>query len=122
MAKKRVFVIWTHPLFYESIRLLLDNEVDLVGSTSNHAEGNRDISELKPDVVIIETPEGLEDLGSETIAILQKGPKVIHLSLEDNELNVYLRQHKTMEEPSDLMHMILESRDLSPGDERDDHE
>jgi AmiR/NasT family two-component response regulator len=122
MTKKRVFVIWTHPLFYESIRLLLDKEVEIVGSTSDHAEGNREIAELKPDIVIIEALEGLKDLESETIAILQKGPKVIHLSLEDNELNVYLRQHKTMDEPTDLMQMILESADSSPEDESDDHE
>lgn len=122
MALKRVFVIWTHPLFYESIRLLLDNEVEIVGSTSDHAEGNQEIAELNPDVVIIEAQEGMKDLESETIAILQKGPKVIHLSLEDNELNVYLRQHKTMDKPTDLMQMILESSDLSPGDESEAHE
>lgn len=108
MARKRVYVIWTHPLFYESIRLLLDREVDLVGSSTNHAVGNRQISEMKPDVVIIETPKGMKDLETETIAILQEGPKVIHLSLEDNELNLYQRQHKTMDQSTDLMRMILE--------------
>ncbi len=122
MAKKRVFVIWTHPLFYESIRLLLNNEVDLVGSTDDHAKGDREIAELKPELVIIETPEGLEDLGAETFSILQKGPRVIHLSLENNELSLYLRQHKTMDEPSDLMQMILEGTDQSQADKGAAHE
>jgi len=122
MAKKRVFVIWTNPIFYESIRLLLNHEVDLVGSTDDHIKGDRKIAELKPEVVIMETPQGLEDLGAETISILQKGPRVIHLSLEDNELSLYLRQHKTMDEPSDLMQMILKGADQSQADKGDAHE
>ena len=122
MAKKRVFVIWTHPLFYESIRLLLNNEVDLVGSTDDHAKGDREIAELKPELVIIETPEGLEDLGAETFSILQKGPRVIHLSLENNELSLYLRQHKTMDEPSDLMQIILEGANQSQENKGAAHE
>lgn len=108
MAKHRVYVIWTHPLFYESIRLLLNQRVNLVGSSDDHAKASRDINKLKPEIVLIETPEGLEDLGEETISILQKGPKVIHLSLEDNELSMYLRHQKTMDAPSDLMQMILD--------------
>lgn len=122
MARKRVYLIWTHPLFYESLRLLLNHEVDLVGSTDDHAKADREIADLKPELVIIETPEGLEDLGAETISILQKGPRVIHLSLKDNELSLYLRQHKTMDEPSDLMQMILEGADPSQGDRGEAHE
>jgi DNA-binding NarL/FixJ family response regulator len=122
MARKRVYLIWTHPLFYESIRLLLNHEVDLVGSTDDHAKGDREIAELKPEVVIIETPAGLEGLGAETISILRKGPRVIHLSLEDNELSLYLRQHKTMDEPNDLMQIILEGTDQSQEEKGDAHE
>lgn len=122
MARKRVFVMWTHPLFYESIRLLLNQEVDLVGSTDDRAKGYLGIANLKPEVVIIETPAGQPDLGMETISILQKGPRVIHLSLEDNELSLYQRLHKTMHEPSDLMQVILEGETLSQEDKGDAHE
>jgi AmiR/NasT family two-component response regulator len=122
MARQRVFVIWTNPLFYESIRLLLSNEVDLVGSTDDHALGEREIAKLKPEVVIIETPEGLEDLEAETISILEKGARVIHLSLKDNELNLFSRQHKTMDEPNDLLQMILKGGDRNQDSNGNVHE
>lgn len=122
MARQRVFVIWTNPLFYESIRLLLSNEVDLVGSTDDHALGEREIAKLKPEVVIIETPEGLEDLEAETISILEKGARVIHLSLKDNELNLFSRQHKTMDEPNDLLQMILKGGDRNQDSNGNAHE
>lgn len=121
MTRRTVYIIWTHPLFYESIRTLLNHRVELVGSSEDHVRASQEINQLHPEIVIIEAPEGVEDLGEETISILRRGPKVIHLSLDDNELSLYLRQQKTMVEPGDLMQTILASADSLNPDQSAEH-
>jgi DNA-binding NarL/FixJ family response regulator len=108
MAGQRVFVIWTHSLFYEAVRQLLRHpQIELVGATSDHTAAPAEIGETKPDMVIIETLEGDELSSTETMNILREGPKVIRLSLSDNELSVYHRQKQTVADPGDLLRLIL---------------
>jgi DNA-binding NarL/FixJ family response regulator len=109
MAGQRVFVIWTHSLFHEAVRQLLRHPlIELVGATSDHATAQVEIAESKPDTVIIETPEGNELSSSETMTILREGPRVIRMSLSDNELSVYHRKHQTVADPGDLLRLILD--------------
>jgi AmiR/NasT family two-component response regulator len=115
MAALRVFVVWTHPLFHESVRLLLRHpEVDLVGATSDHNASYSQIVALKPDVVIIEKTEAEEQAETETISILRRGPRVVRLSLADNELSIYQRQHRTVAKAEDLVRVILEDGSEDP--------
>lgn len=108
MAGQRVFVIWTHSLFYEAVRQLLRHpNIELVGATSDHASAPTEIGETRPDTVIIETLEGNELSNTETMTNLREGRRVIRLSLSDNELSVYHRQNQTVGDPSDLLHLIL---------------
>lgn len=108
MQKKRVFVIWSHPLFLESIRLLLEqSEVELVGSTSDHEAARTQIETQTPDVVIIEQTDGEEAASLETISILRSGARVVRLSMDNNEISLYSREHTTAVQASDLAGLIF---------------
>jgi AmiR/NasT family two-component response regulator len=108
MATRRVFVIWTHPLFRETVSLLLRHPlVELVGTTNDHSAARSQIIKAQPDVVIIEQNNDDEHAGEETVAILQHGPKVVRLSLADNELSIYLRELRTVEKVADLVWLII---------------
>jgi AmiR/NasT family two-component response regulator len=109
MAGQRVFVIWSHSLFYEAVRQLLRHpQIDIVGATSDHSSAHAEIAKAKPDIVIIENPEHDEESSEETITILREGPKVIRLSLSDNELSIYHRQEQTIADAQDLLHLIIQ--------------
>jgi AmiR/NasT family two-component response regulator len=113
MKNCEVFVIWTNPLFLESIRALLKNpEIQLVGAGSNFSQAQKEISALQPNVVIIESSSDGPPTDYETLPILKSGSRVIQMSLDDNELNIFQHQHRTLAEAEDLLTMILEEGDL----------
>lgn len=110
MVGRRVFVIWKHPLFHEMIRLLLERyQVELVGATSDSASAQDSIQDLAPDVVIIEETDNDEQVGEQTVAILQTGPRVIRLSMTENDLHIYQREQRTVGKVEDLMNLISDS-------------
>ncbi len=110
MKARRVFVIWTHPLFLESVRLLLKQaQVELVGATSDHEDAHDRIEALAPEVVIIEQTDGEKQASLETISILQSGASVVRLSMDDNEISHYSREHRTAVEADDLAKLIIGS-------------
>jgi len=110
MATRRVFVIWTHPLFYESVRLLLQHpDVEWTGATSDRVAAQAQIVSLRPDTILIEEEEG-SNAPAETLEILEASSadmRVIRLSLADNELRVYHREQRTVGQTEDLLHLIL---------------
>ena len=108
MQTRRVFVIWAHPLFLESVRLLLKQaQVELVGATSDHEDAHDRIEALAPDVVIIEQTDGEKQASLETMSILQSGARVVRLSMDDNEISLYSREHRTAVEADDLAKLII---------------
>lgn len=106
---RRVFVVWTHPIFHESVRLLLNHpEVELVGATSDYVAAQHEILGLQPDTVLVEEPGG--SLRAEVMGILEASPwtmRVIGLSLEDNSLSVYHREQRTVAQRDDLLQLVL---------------
>ncbi len=108
-----VFVIWTYPLFLESLRALLDHpEIRLVGASSDFSQAQKEIAALRPHVVIIEGSSASSPIDCETLPILKSGSRVIQMSLDDNEINLFQHQHRTLAEAEDLLTMILEEGDL----------
>lgn len=108
-----VFVIWTNPLFLESIRALLSHpEIHLVGASSDFSQAQKEIAALRPNVVIIEGSSVSSSIDCETLPILKSGARVIQMSLDDNELNLFQYQHRTLAEAEDLITMILEEGDM----------
>jgi DNA-binding NarL/FixJ family response regulator len=109
MATQRVFVIWTHPLFLVSVRLLLNHpNIELVGASSNYAAAQEELSSLQPDCVIVEEVES--NLPAIEMDILKTSSwvvRLIGLNLDDNRLNVYHREQRSVVEAGDLLHLIL---------------
>lgn len=110
MAARRVFVVWSNPLFHESLRLLLNRpEVEWVGATSDHAAAHDQIVSLCPDTILIEEEEG-SNAPAAALEILEASSadmRVIRLSLADNELRIYHREQRTVGQTEDLLHLIL---------------
>lgn len=107
MPGRRVFVIWTHPLFHDSVRLLLgQSQVEIVGATSDHDAARSQIAALTPDVVIVEQTDEGEQSSVETMSILRAGPRVIQLNLSDNQISLYRREQRTAAEAEDLVRLI----------------
>jgi len=110
MSSKSVFVIWTHPLFLTSIRMLLKHpEIDWLGSTSDYTNALDMISNLKPEIIIIEE----EQEGKTSIRLMKNMEShhldffIIGLNLNDNKLNVYHHQKQKVLKADDLIHLIL---------------
>lgn len=112
MATRRVFVVWTHPLFREALqRLLAGPQVEWLGATSDAQAGQRQIRELQPDTILVEHAPGA-DQAFEISTLLEAaaaGVRIIHLSLSENELNVYHREQRSVDRAADLLQLITAS-------------
>ena len=107
---RRVFIVWSHPLFNETVRRLLDqSEVEVVGTESQRAAARAEIDILQPDTIIVEEdPDQAADY-SEALKLVESSPwepRVIRLSLQDNELWVYQREKWTIRTSGDLIDHI----------------
>ncbi len=108
MTTARVFVIWTHPLFHESVRLLLNHPgVEWVGATADHAAAREQIAKLRPDTILVE--EGESGVPPEALEILEACSwkvRVVGLGMDDNQLIVYRREQRAVAHAEDLLHLI----------------
>ncbi len=111
MAVRRVFIAWSHSLFYESVRLLLNHpEVEIVGSASEVEIVWPDVIELRPDTIVIErNGEESETAASANILPIWKSsawnPRIIQVGLQDNIVQVYRRKQHIL--PADLAPTII---------------
>lgn len=107
MTLRRVFVIWKNPLFHESTGLLLRHpDVQWVGSAPSYQDARQEIIKSRPDTLLIEqTGAGLPVEILEMLELLEL--RVIGLSLETNEINLYRREHQTILAASDLLQFVL---------------
>jgi hypothetical protein len=108
METRRVYVVWIHPLFYEAVRLLIDDpNIELAGATSDYAAAHHQIMELHPDTIIVEQEEG--GPSTDVLVFLKDSPlidRIIGLNLTDNQLWVYQRERRMMGRAEDLLHLI----------------
>ena len=108
---RRVFIVWAHPLFYDTLRLLLDHpQVEVVGAGSAYAEALKEIERLQPDTVILEeTEENKPGAICEALRLLEANSwcsRVVRISMDDNDLYVYQREQRTIQEKGDLLQII----------------
>ncbi len=109
VASRRVFIVWSHPLFHESVRLLLRHPaVNLVGATSDPELSRGEIEQSRPDAVIWERQDDEGPGGPRMMAILEQGAAVICFSLSSNEIQIYQRQRRSLANSEELLHLILE--------------
>jgi DNA-binding NarL/FixJ family response regulator len=109
MGIRRVFVIWTHPLFHESVRLLLKHpDIIWVGAASEFETAHEEIMALHPDTVLFEkTKDGIPVNMIEILEVEPWDMRIIGLSLDDNEMSLYHREHQTVVEAGDLLQFVL---------------
>lgn len=110
MAAQRVFIFWTHPLFHETIRVLLNHpEVEWVGSSPDYQIDWDLFSDPPPDKIVIE--EDGRGPPPEIINLLLahcESVRVLGLNLLDNEMNVFDYSQRTVCKADDLLHLILD--------------
>ncbi len=109
MKVRHVFVIWKHPIFLESVRLLLNHpDVELVGATSDVTTAASEILDLQADTVLV---EGVgSDVIDEVLHILDGTPwnvRIFSFNLDTNKLSVYHREYEMMGKAEDLLHLVL---------------
>lgn len=115
MGMPRVLIIWTHPLFEEAVRRLLqDWGVDIVGSTSDRNDAREQIITLDPSVVILEDADDQsEDDEQKTMAIMKASTHLIRLNLNDNELRIYRHERRMVGKIEDLENILLANNNPS---------
>ncbi len=111
MATQRVYLIWTHPLFHDSLLQLLDHtEINWVGSASDFTIAVEEISRLHPDTILIEELEGDTTTSAfmEIVEKFQWNLRVVGISLNDNQLSIYQHEQQTVGQPEDLIRLIIQ--------------
>ncbi len=107
---RRVFVLWSNPLFHDSMRLLLAHpDIVWLGSTSDDEVAKKEISALRPDTVLVEEKGGA--IPNNLLKILELcswDTRIIGLGLESNTLHVYHSEHRTVGRAEDLLRLIQE--------------
>jgi len=106
-----VFVVWSNPLFRDTVKALLAHpEVRLVGHSRSCTPSLAEIEHLRPGTIIIEETQENPAVGADVLRILETSSwklQVIRLSLQDNELWLYQREQQLLEQGEDLLHLIL---------------
>ncbi len=109
MNTHRVFIIWSHPLFLASLRLLLQHaDIDWIGASRYIQEALTAISCLKPDTVLIEEGEN-DPVITNVIEIFENSMtnmRVFRLSLADNNLKIYHQEKRTDVQANELIQLI----------------
>jgi DNA-binding NarL/FixJ family response regulator len=109
MGLHRYFIIWNHPLFYEAIRLSLrDSSVECIGAFQSIDEAFALLEKHHPDTILIEEIEG-GDISTKVIELIEASSidiRIFRLNMNNNELKIYHREHKTVMQADDLIHLI----------------
>ncbi len=109
MNTHRVFIIWSHPLFLASMRLLLQNaDIDWIGVSRHLQEAIAAISCLKPDTVLIEEGEN-GTVAANVMEIFENSltnMRVFRLSLADNNLKIFRQEKRTDVQADQLIQLI----------------
>ncbi len=109
MAVRRVFVIWTNPLFHESAVLLLEHpDIIIVGAAAYFTNAHEDIMRLQPDTILFERTRA--GIPVDVMGILEAETwdmRIIGLSLDNNEMSLYHRERQMVVEAGDLLQFVL---------------
>jgi chemotaxis response regulator CheB len=102
----RVYILWSHQMFYEAVSALLNHPgVEIVGDAPDSPRALAGIEALQPDTIVVEEADDNLDEEPAALRILEAcswNPRVVRLSLSDNELRLYQREQWTVEQARDL--------------------
>lgn len=110
MSAQTVLLIWSNPLFLDSIQRLLKNPavtcVDLPLDTLSIKD---EIHQFRPDVVIIEKTANEIPLNvMEIFGTYSRKMRVLEVSLSHNEISIYQHQQMMIGKADDLLNFILD--------------
>lgn len=109
MTERRVFVIWTDPLFHESVRLLLKHpEIIWVGAATDFTTAQKEIARLHPNTILFEKTKAGFPVDMMGMLVTEAGDmRIIELSLDTNEMILYHRERQIAIEAGDLLKYVL---------------
>lgn len=109
MTTRRVFVIWVNSLFHESARMLLRHpNIIWVGDAKDFTTAHDAIMKFQPDTILFEkTKGGIPDGVLAMLDVQDWDMRIIELSLDDNEMSLYHREHQTIVKAGDLLQYVL---------------
>lgn len=114
MSKRRVAVLYSHPLFGEGLAQLLhaDAEISVTCLRADPASNPEQIDTLRPHAIVV------EDSNDEAFMrdLLRGLPSVllIRVRLQDNVMDVYSSRHVASACPADLLEAIHAGVHRSP--------
>lgn len=107
---QRIFIVWAHPIFRETVSLLLNHPaVEIVGLSADREAAMAEIEALKPNTIIIEETEDTAFTHGEAARFLEACSwelRVIRLSLQDNELWLLQKQRRSIGSSEDFLRII----------------
>lgn len=110
MSARQVYIIWAHPLFHESMRLLLDHpQIQFVGETSDYLAAQEELVRLRPDILLMEDDNGEEH--ARIMEYFQACPwsmMIFLISMDDNELGIYHHEKRAVVRTNDLLSWVLQ--------------
>ncbi len=109
MATRHIFILWSNPLFQDSVSRLLDHpDIVCMGSAEISTASLPELQQQHLDAIIYEKKDS--NTTGEIINLLEPGAGPLHLigfNLEDNELWSYHCEHKVIARAEDLEEMVL---------------
>jgi DNA-binding NarL/FixJ family response regulator len=116
MSRFRVFILYNHHLFARGVESLLskEREVEVVGMERDQRQTLETIRLLDPDVILVDSSTHPEASSITIPEIFQKAPnaRVISLSLRENGIDIYDKQHVVASGPQDLLRVIRRGSEL----------
>ena len=108
----RIFIISDRLMFGHGLERLLLNEeaVEVVGRETTIKEAEASLRTLQPDVIIVDKDEISLDTITELLQMIshRPGAKIIHVSLQSNNLYIYQAAHTKVQSVEDLVEAIKE--------------
>jgi hypothetical protein len=106
MAKRRVAVLYGHPLFGEGLAQLLhsDGRLSVTCLRADPARNQQEISRLRPHVIVVEDSD--DDAFMRELLRSLPPALLIRVRLQDNVMDVYSSRHVDSACPADLIEAI----------------
>ena len=108
----RVFIISDHLMFGYGLECLLlkEKEVEVVGREVSLNSAIDAIKSLQPDVIIVDNDDISLEAIAELLRLVHTNPevKIIHVSLQSNNVYVYQAGHTQVQSVEDLIEAIKE--------------
>lgn len=109
--RRRTFIISIHAMFGHGLKTLLQEKqnIEIVGYETNVDQALKQIKKLQPDVIILESDKVPSNNPSAVLPRLLKenlGTTVISLSLQNNELFIYMTAQWLAKSTDDLVRAI----------------